>query len=148
MISLEGDFLESLLPNRPGCWVYRQVGDAVYETDLSQSEMQALNARWAEARAERFRVLNQHPLNQAAQAILARRPEYAGGHMALLDLVFASFFEEGREDGDEEMMLAAEWLTDEVRSQAFLRTIEEDGTVSPESLAGLSVLEAGQRIWE
>ena len=148
MIELEGDFLESPLPNRPGCWVYRQVGEAVYETELSQPEMQALSARWAGARAERMRVLNQHPLNQAAQAVLARRPEYSVTHMALLDLVFASFCEEDREDGDEEMMLVAGWLTDVSRSRACLRTIEEDGTVTPESLAGLTVREAGQRIWE
>lgn len=145
MIELEGEFLGTPLPNRPGNWVYRQLADCtVREVELTADEMRALRAKWEAEQLAAMKEINSHPLNQAAIELLAKGSGHNPFHMAVLDLAFHSLVEDDMPDWNPDMDFISVSLTNIARCRHLLAVLSNDAGLTPESFAGKSAMEAGR----
>ena len=71
MTPLAGRLLAYPMPNRPGCWAYRQLADGrLLDIELSLDEWHALHDQALADLNQKVDRLNQHPLNLAALELL------------------------------------------------------------------------------
>lgn len=147
-LPLAGEIMLHPSPNRPGYWAYHLTPDGTLrEIELSREEWHIQQTKEMAAKNEAVRRLNEHPLNQAALALLRRagtRPQSGGAlqwmHLlSLASLALPDYDSSSENEGT--WIKLADWTWSVSSMRAALATIE--GGLEPDELLGMSLRDAG-----